>query len=390
MLNSKYLNQENLISIPILGFIILFSSCVNSATETPVTWQKSFDRDVGSFILHSNNGGFLVGNVTGTILKLDAEGSIVWQVVFNSQVQGADEIYIHDIIERSRGGFAGIGYKGNQSGPSELIYFTIGEKGTLETSSILPGVEQESNFTLAESEQGFSVFGGLAGLDSTLTAFVIDLDAGGTVTDERSTELKLSNRAVIEEVLVVSGNSAFIVKTQHEIMSGNELYAGNLIRFDKQLNIQWSTPVGDPVFQETRSGIDTGDGYLFVGTKQSNGWAYKVTTSGDIEWEITYGSGREGRRFLWDIKKTPGRGYLIAGSNSENSDRSFDAWLVKIDGEGRLSWEQTYGSAEYDDARSLTLSLDGGFAVTGATDVSTDEFSNLRMWVLKIDENGNL
>jgi len=370
--------------------MILCSSCINSATEIPVTWQKSFDRDVGSLILHANNGGFLVANVTGTILKLDAEGSILWQLTLPTQVQDADGVQIREIIERRRGGYAGIGYKRKQSGQSQLMYFTIGEKGTLGRSSILIDVDQAVNFTLTETEQGVSVFGGIAGLDSTLTAIVFDLDAGGTVIDERTTEIKLSNRPVIEEVLVASGNSAYIVKTQLGVMSGDELYAGNLMRFDKQLNLQWSTPVGDPVFQETRSGIDTGDGYLFVGTKQSNGWAYKVTPSGDIEWEITYGSGREGRRFLWDIRKTPGGGYLMAGSNSENLDRSFDAWLVKIDDEGRLSWEKTHGTVNYDDARSVSLSIDGGFAVTGAMDVSSDEFSNLKMWVLKLDENGNL
>jgi hypothetical protein len=71
-----------------------------------------------------------------------------------------------------------------------------------------------------------------------------------------------------------------------------------------------------------------------------------------------------------------------------------DVWLIKIDDNGQLVWEKTYGGQEFDAAENVSLCANGGFLVSGNSksndfDLSTNKGEN-DFWFIKTDENGHI
>jgi hypothetical protein len=55
------------------------------------------------------------------------------------------------------------------------------------------------------------------------------------------------------------------------------------------------------------------------------------------------------------------------GNKSSTNNGDFDVWLVRIDAEGNLVWERSYGGSEYDEATQVLPLPDGGFIVAAMT-----------------------
>ena len=69
-------------------------------------------------------------------------------------------------------------------------------------------------------------------------------------------------------------------------------------------------------------------------------------------------------------------------------------WLIKIDTDGNLLWQKTYGGSGFDVARDISTTQDNGFLISGSSrssdgDVTKNNGQN-DAWVLKIDANANL
>jgi hypothetical protein len=148
--------------------------------------------------------------------------------------------------------------------------------------------------------------------------------------------------------------------------------------------IEWQKSIGG---SNRDLGIDvliTSDGgYIVAGWTDSNNGdfsgnhgiddfcAIKLDSSGEIVWKKLYGG--SGRDQLTKIIKDHDSGYLLTGyTESVNGDVSnnyeyADLWLVKIDENGTVVWENTYGGNSWDDGNDITLALDGGYFLAGYT-----------------------
>src|SRR5690606_8358497 len=95
---------------------------------------------------------------------------------------------------------------------------------------------------------------------------------------------------------------------------------------------------------------------------------------------------------------------LISGiSNSSNSgdfsNDSYgyaDCWVLKLDINGNLLWEQNYGGSNSDKANKVTETPDGNYILVGTSNSpisgvkNSVHYGNDDVWVLKIDSNGAL
>ncbi len=120
--------------------------------------------------------------------------------------------------------------------------------------------------------------------------------------------------------------------------------------------------------------------------------------SGNKLWEKSYGGVNEDQ--LGSAAKVPSGGYVLAGltesppSGNKTSPvyGGTDFWVVRIDDNGNLLWENTYGSDQYDGASKVIPTKDGGFLVGGISISNNPGFNNgyEDYEVIKIDANGNL
>jgi predicted secreted protein len=114
-------------------------------------------------------------------------------------------------------------------------------------------------------------------------------------------------------------------------------------------------------------------------------WVLKIDDQGRKQWDRTYGGSK------WDVATsvTPaqGGGYMVAGITQSKGAGDTDMWVLKIDDQGRNQWDQTYGGSNRD-AGNAIAPAPSGYIVAGSTD--SKNAGNLDMWVVKLDERGQL
>jgi len=166
-----------------------------------------------------------------------------------------------------------------------------------------------------------------------------------------------------------------------------------LIKTDEFGYMEWNQTYGGPEPDRAYSLVATSDGgyaltgytQSFGGTAQADCWLVKTDTSGNEEWNQTYGV--ETTSFAFDLVETSDGGYAIAGG------KSGDFWFIKTDASGIMEWNQTYGGMGDEQAHALIATSDGGYALAGETNSygagSNDSWS-YDFWLIKTDESGDI
>ncbi|HWJ28979.1 MAG TPA: BACON domain-containing carbohydrate-binding protein [Flavisolibacter sp.] len=128
-------------------------------------------------------------------------------------------------------------------------------------------------------------------------------------------------------------------------------------------------------------------------------WVVKLDVNGNIMWQHLFG----GSTFDvgQSIEETSDGGYIVAGyTYSSNGTVSAtqgggDAWVMKLSSSGSLLWEHTYGGTKFDEANSIIVSPDGGYIIAGLTQSNDGDVIGYRggysdAWVLKLNESGTI
>ena len=122
-----------------------------------------------------------------------------------------------------------------------------------------------------------------------------------------------------------------------------------------------------------------------------------------IRWQKTFGGNYNDS--LVSIIPTYDNGFIISGhsnsnisgSKTENSLGTYDYWIVKLNGQGKIEWNKTLGGAGVDRDPVIIQTGDGGYVV-GGTSISnisgnkTEDAINGSddYWVVKIDSKGTV
>jgi hypothetical protein len=153
----------------------------------------------------------------------------------------------------------------------------------------------------------------------------------------------------------------------------------------------WSRTYGGTEGDYAYSLVETSDGgYTLIGYTISFGagswdvWLVKTDMYGNMEWNQTYG-GKEHEE-AYSLVVTSDGGYALAGYTESFGAGGADFWLIKTDAYGNVEWNQTYDGAQYDHAYSLVETSDRGYAIAGTTNsfgAEKDDF-----WLVKTDAQG--
>ncbi len=164
-----------------------------------------------------------------------------------------------------------------------------------------------------------------------------------------------------------------------------------VVKLDKNGEIQWQKSYSGNYDEEARSVQQTQDGGYIVAGYISDGenedmWILKLNKDGDIQWQKTYGG--IGNERAKSIQRTKDRGYIVAGYTSSFGAGEYDLWIIKLNSNGNIQWQKTYGGSSYDLGNSIQQTNDDGYIVVG----STRSFGNgdADALVLKLDKNGQV
>jgi len=163
----------------------------------------------------------------------------------------------------------------------------------------------------------------------------------------------------------------------------------------------WVKEYGDGKSEGVTSILATPDGgFIVVGHTDSWGagnWdilVFRIDKNGNIKWQKTFGG--DGYDWASDAVITPEGDIIIAGLTNSFGAGYDDVWVLRLDGNGNVKWQKTYGGSSGDYARAVALAPNGDIIVVGQTSGLDIQFQcqgicvYTGLWILRLDGNGNV
>ena len=105
-----------------------------------------------------------------------------------------------------------------------------------------------------------------------------------------------------------------------------------------------------------------------------------------VVWEKTYG----GRKIdaARAVRRLPDGGFAIAARTRSRGAGKDDIWLLRLNRQGKVTWQKTFGHSGKDWSTALAVMRDGGFALAGSMEKGTP--SNIAARIIRTDAAGKV
>ncbi|WDF48081.1 T9SS type A sorting domain-containing protein [Chryseobacterium sp. KACC 21268] len=121
--------------------------------------------------------------------------------------------------------------------------------------------------------------------------------------------------------------------------------------------------------------------------------------SPSIQWQKAYGGSEYDQ--AKDIRQTSDGGYIIVGDTQSNDGDVTghhaynDIWVIKLSSNGSLQWQKAFGGSGSEEAYTIRQTSDGGYIIggwTGSTDgdITDKRYYGFDFWVIKISSIGEI
>ena len=189
-----------------------------------------------------------------------------------------------------------------------------------------------------------------------------------------------------------TNDDCFVVTGKTKTSEPNN-YDALLLKIDSEGNELWSVTYGGEEFDAGWWVEPTNDeGFILVGVTESKGngngdiWVVKTNENGEIIWEQTYGGALLDE--AEEILVLENDRYIIVGSTESFCSNGKDIIVLCIDNDGSQIWQKTYGGKAYDEGWSIELIDENTYYILGRT--SSFGSGGQDFWLLKINEEGEV
>lgn len=376
-------------------------------------WMKSYGdmsiEEEGRFIKTTSDAGYMIAGSMGHkmwILKLDASGDTVWHHGYlrktaNTLAAGGDCIIE---IPNSAGYIvAGTAFSGTFS-------FDIEEHHAFDVLVSSVNRDEVAVWMLKLSSNGMPIwdraYPGKHGSTASNMCSTFDgcYAAIGSTIDTTKKEIMehlnivkstVRGEEVWNKIYMTDSNTSGldIEETDDKglIACGSIGKDAWLVKTDSLGGALWTHTLGGKKRDDLYSISQTADaGFLFAGVTESWGagksdaWLVRTDSLGDTLWTRTYGGERED--IAYSIVATPDSGAVVAGYTKSRGAGRKDVWLFKVDRDGKLLWENTFGTWQDEEAFSVDATPEAGFILTGYCTVKGSK----DLWVIKTNAQGNV
>jgi hypothetical protein len=321
--------------IAIFALLVFLFPCADPAGAKPTCWAKIYgeERDVkGRVILPAENGAFLVAGGNSSVgpegpawlLKIGPDGKTLWQKVYGNSTDGG---VIVGADRTADGGVVMTGISSDVAGRRTAWTAKVDAAGKFEWQKRFGNGDSSEGNWIRQTGDGGYIMAGITGPEGyDRDAWVLKLTPSGAV--------------------------------------------------------EWEKRYGGPGEDGAFSIEPTADGgYIFAGTAYwYRAWVVKIDAKGVIQWQKSYGDGSE---YGYAVRPTPDGGYILVGSTRRLEGTEICMWILKLDSEGTVAWQRAYGGSGIDECRSIELTSDNGYLLTGVTGPFGET-----PWVVKLDSAG--
>jgi hypothetical protein len=121
----------------------------------------------------------------------------------------------------------------------------------------------------------------------------------------------------------------------------------------------------------------------YYGAPSADAWLLKLDADGQVHWQRTYGG--TGGFAASALRATRDGGYVVAGQSGSKLPGRPAAWVAKLDARGDVLWQRVFGS-DRSAAYAVSETPDGGFVIGGTEGLARPP----QAWLVKIDGSGRL
>ncbi len=311
-----------------------------------------------------------------------------WDEVFGEN--GTD--IANSIIQTKDGGYAVVGsiwtkYVRKQ----DFWLIKLGENGNKEWEKTFNKDEHDIAYSIIQTkDEGYAIAGGTGKrFWGEVNCWVMKLDAKGNMEWDNN----FGGIGWDEIYSIIQTKAGGFIAAGSAWSEGAGRGDVCIAKLDRRGYLVWTKTFGGSDYDDARSIIQTDDGgYAVTGftvsedTGDRDVWVIKLDKNGNKVWDRTFGGTSED--WANSIIQTKDRGYMVAGWTSSMGAGKTDVWIIKLNKRGDLVWDRIFGGSEDDEAHSIVQTDDGGYAVAGWTE--SKGAGNSDVWVIKLDENGNL
>jgi hypothetical protein len=206
---------------------------------------------------------------------------------------------------------------------------------------------------------------------------ITKLDSSGNVIWENRSINILSNDSPCR--IIQTSDSGYLVRDPRNFYKLDEL--GNVVWTKTDLNYPY-----DLCFDifENNDNKFAYNGTYAIFKRDSNGELINQSGSGYNNLTSNGGISR-----VYNVIPTNDGGVLIVGDTDSNTEKDFDAFVIKQDAQGNIVWKKTYGGFGRDDAKKIIQTPDGGYLFVGNSS-STDLNPEGGLWIVKLDKLGEI
>jgi serine/threonine protein kinase len=190
---------------------------------------------------------------------------------------------------------------------------------------------------------------------------------------------------------IIESNEGGYIVAGNTVIIGPEYGDFKVIKINGKGEIEWEKKYGGKYDDEGTSIIHTADGgYIVGGNTWSKGtgatdiWLIKINKEGEILWDTTFG-GKSFENFS-SIFQTFDKGFVVAGSTESKGSGGKDFWIIKVNNTGEKQWDKTFGGSSFDEANSIIQTNEGGYLVAGQT--YSKGAGNADGWLIKLNSKG--
>ena len=346
----------------------------------------------GHSILQKQDSNFVVlGNVDNDVLMLEADnkGNVIW----NQSYGGSQLDEAYHFKHTSDGGYIISGSTRSYGfGESDIWLIKSGSNGLIEWNTYIGTEHDEQGGQVIQTEDG-----GYLVVGNRINDQRQDSDVWLIKTNSQGDSIWTKTYGSLGDDI---GSDIIQIENNGYILLGSTTSYGDgdynilLVKIDDSGNEEWvqnygvgSDDFGQAVLESRNGGYiiqflveGYGDGNKSVGL-------LRVDLSGNLIWSKAFGGTMNTKSKMFS--EINSNEYISVCSQIDYSTNSSNAWLIKINDNGEIIWEKTFGKYGNDDGFSVAPTLDNGFIITGRSNsLESNNESLFDLWVLKTDPNG--
>ncbi|OGF63671.1 MAG: hypothetical protein A2Y62_02155 [Candidatus Fischerbacteria bacterium RBG_13_37_8] len=217
----------------------------------------------------------------------------------------------------------------------------------------------ESAMAVAKTNDGGYIVAGYASGANYQMILVIKVDSQGCIEWQKTYDRVGEDNAYS---IIATSDGGYVVAGETFSQGGNDMW---LLKLNASGTIVWEKIYGFLYYFDYAAAIQqtTDGGYIVAGGTEvyqstgRNAWVLKLNASGNITWQKIYAG--ENNDYAYAVKQTSDGGYIVAGLTTSFGAGSADGWILKLNSNGNIAWQKAYGGSDEDYINSIIQTSDG-------------------------------